>query len=627
MIDKPYEIEKKSMEIIEEELRSKGLLDSIDPTLLPLFKRVIHTSADFDYAENLKFINFSLEDIKKLLMSGTATIITDTNMALSGINKTVLKNSGAKALCFMNDEEVKKAAKERGKTRAIISMEYASGLYKNAIYSIGNAPTALIRTGELIEQGLLNPALIIAVPVGFVNVVESKKYIERVCKALHIPLICAEGRKGGSNISAAIINALFYSIENIRNEDSSPALEERKKDLKNGEDKNKAGVSYEDKYIISHGRKLRCGFTTGSCAALSALGAARNLFAKKALREPLAIMTPKGVEVKVLPESSSYDEKENTGYCSVLKDAGEDMDVTDGIEIFARVSLLENSSNIVIEGGEGIGRVTRKGLSQDVGEKAINPVPLAMIEESLERAREEAGLETGLKCTISVPKGEEIALSTFNKNLGIEGGISIIGTTGIVEPMSEKAFSDAICLEISQLAAEGYKRLILLIGNYGKEYIKRPEFSDFKHVVCSNFIGEAIDAVIANKYEEVLIVGHSGKLIKLSGGIMNTHSLYADCRLELITLYAALNGAPLSLCKRLLDQVSTDEALRLLSETDIYEKVLDSLLDKIQYHINERIRRDRAAGTIKIGALLFTGNSKENSLLGISSVGKEILYK
>ena len=200
---KPADIEKRSFAIITEELGGRTFPESVAEVV----KRVIHTSADFDYADNLCFSPDAVEQAKAALEAG-ATIVTDTNMALAGISKPTLAKLGGKAVCLMADEDVAREAKARGMTRATVSMEHAAKLDGPLIFAIGNAPTALIRLHELIEEGAVSPALVIGVPVGFVNVVESKELF----LGGDTPYIIARGRKGGSNVAAAIVNALLYQI-------------------------------------------------------------------------------------------------------------------------------------------------------------------------------------------------------------------------------------------------------------------------------------------------------------------------------------------------------------------------------------------------------------------------------
>lgn len=202
----PEEIERCSMELIQEELDHRGI--KLEGEQAPIIKRVIHTSADFDYVENLVFTPHVLAKARKALEKG-AWVVTDTKMAQAGINKKALAQFGGEAVCFMADEDVSAMAKANGTTRAVASMEKAAGLDRPLIFAIGNAPTALIRLCELVEEGRLAPELVIGVPVGFVNVVESKEMLLK----MNIPAIVAKGRKGGSNIAAAIVNALLYSMK------------------------------------------------------------------------------------------------------------------------------------------------------------------------------------------------------------------------------------------------------------------------------------------------------------------------------------------------------------------------------------------------------------------------------
>ena len=203
----PSEIEKKSFEIITEELGGRQFPKEEEP----IIKRVIHTTADFEYADQLVFSPGAVQAALEALREG-AVIVTDTNMGMAGINKKSLASIGGQAVCFMADEDVARAAREKGCTRAAASMEKAAGLRRDCIFAIGNAPTALVRLYELIEEGRLHPKLIIAAPVGFVNVVPAK---ELILTLKDIPTIVARGRKGGSNVAAAICNALIYQVNRV----------------------------------------------------------------------------------------------------------------------------------------------------------------------------------------------------------------------------------------------------------------------------------------------------------------------------------------------------------------------------------------------------------------------------
>ena len=368
-------------------------------------------------------------------------------------------------------------------------------------------------------------------------------------------------------------------------------------------------------YLRSGSRLLRCGFTTGSCAALAASGAAQLLLSGQA-PETLRLVTPKGIPVELSPAFCRMEG--DSAVCAVRKDAGDDPDVTDGLLVEATVSKTERG--IRIDGGTGVGRVTRPGLDQPVGAAAINTVPRQMIRKALEEVCENADYAGGLALTVSVPGGELAAEKTFNPQLGIEGGISILGTSGIVEPMSEKAIVDTVALEIRQAAANGTGRLLLSPGNYGMAFLDELHLpAGIGRAKCSNYIGDALDIAALEGMREVLLVGHIGKLVKLAGGIMNTHSRVADCRRELFCAHAALCGGAPELCRQLMRQNTSDSCLAVLEEAGLREAVTESLLNAIQSALDRR-----SAGAFQAGALLF---SNERGFLGITERGAGILQR
>lgn len=372
-------------------------------------------------------------------------------------------------------------------------------------------------------------------------------------------------------------------------------------------------MSFEH-YIRSGSKRLRCGYTTGSCAALAAAGAVE-LLLSGSVPETLTLLTPGGLRVETEPAFCRMEGER--ALCAVRKDAGDDPDVTDGILIVAAVG--KRDEGITIDGGEGIGRVTRPGLDRAVGEAAINSVPRRMIRSALETVCEELGYAGGLQAEISAPEGREIAKKTFNPMLGIEGGISILGTSGIVEPMSEQAVVDTIALEIRQKAASGSRRLILCPGNYGLDFLQKelPELEQIPRVKCSNYIGDALDLAVLEGMEEVLLIGHVGKLVKLAGGIMNTHSRMADCRRELFCAHAALCGADRETCESLMRQVTTDGCLEVLKNAKLCKPVTESLLTEIQ-----KVLERRSGGACRMGAVLF---SNVYGLLGKTAEAEALL--
>lgn len=370
-----------------------------------------------------------------------------------------------------------------------------------------------------------------------------------------------------------------------------------------------------DYYIENGAQRLRCGYTTGTCAALAAAGAASLLLSGEAPRA-LSLVTPKGIPVTVEPVELFWEN--GAAVCGVAKDGGDDADATDGLVIRARVTTIPEPE-IRIDGGEGVGRVTKPGLDQPPGAAAINRVPRRMIEEQARRVCAALGYGGGLSVCISVPGGEEAAQRTFNPMLGIEGGISILGTSGIVEPMSEKALVDTIAVELRQAAALGARDVILTPGNYGETFLRdHPQAARNVPVVkCSNFIGDALDLAGNRNFSQVLLVGHAGKLVKLAAGVMNTHSRYADGRAEVFCAHAAVCGAPQSLCQALMQAPSADACLALLDEASLRERVMTSILTAIQRHLDRR-----AGGRFRTGAVLFTNTF---GLLGQTTTAKEII--
>ena len=359
-------------------------------------------------------------------------------------------------------------------------------------------------------------------------------------------------------------------------------------------------------YIRSGQKLLRCGYTTGTCAALGAAGAARLLLTGKA-PESVGLRTPKGIVVEVAP---IYCRKTAAGaQCAIRKDGGDDVDVTTGLPVIADITLLPDApGQVTIDGGPGVGRVTKPGLDQPVGQAAINHVPRRMITDALHAEAEAAGYDGGFDVMISIEGGEEAAKRTFNPHIGVEGGLSVLGTSGIVEPMSQQAVLDTVQLEIHQAALreQSPKRLILAPGNYGLDYLAQnlPEYSSIPVVKCSNFMGDALDMAAAEQFAEVLLVGHIGKLVKLAGGIMNTHSRMADCRTELFCAHATLCGASQATCRALMDAATTDACLDILDAENLREPVLESLLQAIQLHLDRRV-----AGAFRVGAVLFSNQA------------------
>ena len=358
-------------------------------------------------------------------------------------------------------------------------------------------------------------------------------------------------------------------------------------------------------YIPVGRQKLRCGYTTGTCAAAAAAGAAARLLTGETL-PAVRIITPAGVAVEA--ELLQHAAGEGWAACAVRKDGGDDPDVTDGALIFARVERTD-TPGIIIDGGEGVGRVTLPGLDQPVGAAAINSTPRRMIGEQMEAVMAKAGYTGGLRAVISVPEGEALAKRTFNPRLGIVGGISILGTSGIVKPMSEAALIDSLYLEMDQRRAAGTEDLLLTPGNYGESFAREVLGLNLdRWCMCSNYLGAAIDHAAGAGFRSVLVVGHLGKLIKAAAGCMNTHSKTADARRETLTAHAALAGADGALLRALFDSPTTDAGVELLKQAGLLEPVMASIGEALDGQLKRR-----AGEGLTIEALFF---SNQYGILG-----------
>ena len=359
----------------------------------------------------------------------------------------------------------------------------------------------------------------------------------------------------------------------------------------------------EEHYVIKDNKKLRMGYTTGSCAAAAAKAAAYMLLKKEEVPY-VSLLTPKGIQLHL--EVLDIQRGENVVSCAIEKDAGDDPDVTNKLWIYARVSLIEQAE-IHILGGKGVGIVTKPGLEQPVGSPAINKVPRQMITKELQQVCKKCGYTGGLEVEISVPEGEKTAEKTFNPRLGIIGGISILGTTGIVEPMSEAALVASIRVELKQQVETGHKSLVITPGNYGREFLKDNFPFDLERAVkCSNFVGDTIDMAVELGVENILFVAHIGKFIKVAGGIMNTHSRNADARMEILCANAAIAGADTGALQNIMGAVTTEEGLRLLKEAGILEETMKLVIKKIQFYLDKR-----SYGKCKIAVVLFSNEQGE----------------
>lgn len=368
-------------------------------------------------------------------------------------------------------------------------------------------------------------------------------------------------------------------------------------------------------YVYKNHKKLRCGYTTGTCAAAATKAAVRMLLTQVPVKE-IKINTPKGITLNL--EILDITITDNYVICAVKKDAGDDADCTNGILVYSKASF--EPSGIIIDGGTGIGRITKPGLEQPEGAAAINSAPRKMIKQAALEELENAGLESGLKIIISSPEGEELAKKTFNPRLGIKGGISILGTSGITEPMSEKALIDTIYIEMKQKKSQYKYKEVLLIspGNYGRNFAMETWGINLEQgLKCSNFIGETLDMAFMLGFKKILFIGHIGKLIKIAAGIMNTHSKVADARMETLCSCAVLAGCNIETACNILQCTTTDEVIPILERQNILNKTMDIMLGKILANM-----KNRTENQIEIEVIVF---SNQAGTLAMSSKASEFI--
>ncbi|WP_242841744.1 cobalt-precorrin-5B (C(1))-methyltransferase CbiD [Desulfitibacter alkalitolerans] len=333
------------------------------------------------------------------------------------------------------------------------------------------------------------------------------------------------------------------------------------------------------------GKKLRSGYTTGTCAAAAAQAALKQLLElrKQKIHNLTPIIFPIHVVAVDLPQGGtvsipikSITVKGDIVTAEVIKDAGDDPDITNGTSICASVEILEANSleilehnnEIILLGGKGVGRVTKPGLSVPVGEPAINPVPRRMIIHEVKKLLPRG---KGVKVTIAIPEGERLAKKTLNPRLGIVGGISILGTTGIVRPMSEEAYVDSLIPQIDQAAALGHSLIVLTPGGMGEKKAVELGMPREAVVQTSNFIGTMLKESAKRGIKGILLFGHIGKIIKVAGGIFHTHSKIADGRREILAAHAAMMGASPALIKEIMELNTIDASIELIKSHGLHE--------------------------------------------------------
>jgi len=346
-------------------------------------------------------------------------------------------------------------------------------------------------------------------------------------------------------------------------------------------------------------RFLKYGITTGATAAAAAKAATIAAFKEPVDR--VVIPTPIGLRFELLVKSSKKIAKD-TAEAITIKDAGEDIDVTDKMEITAIVKLTDDGK-IIIRSGEGIGTVTKPGLQVPIGEGAINPIPRSMITAAV---KEVLPAGRGAEILISALEGANVAKKTMNAKLGIIGGVSILGTTGVVKPFSLEACRRSLVPQIDVAIARGYKRIFLVPGNIGeriaKQHFNAPEDAI---VQTGDFVGYMLDKAVEKGVEEIIVLGHSGKLVKLAANIFNTHHKVGDARNEVVASYAGGVGADTKTINELLAANTTDEATEILKAANILEKAYDRIATRVHQRVSDRVENK-----IKINVVIVSIDGK-----------------
>lgn len=348
-------------------------------------------------------------------------------------------------------------------------------------------------------------------------------------------------------------------------------------------------------YVIYNNKKLKKGYTTGSCAA-----AATKVAIKALLGEKLEFVTINTLEGEINIPVKEVIVENTRALCTITKYAGDDPDITDGADICSEVSLNDNG-DINIKGGKGVGTVTLAGLKLAVGKPAINPVPMEMIKSEAKKVLPKG---KGADIIISVPNGEKLAEKTFNPRLGIVGGISILGTTGIVSPMSEEAYKESLAISLDMMYAKGNTKAVFIFGEYGKDFVSSLNIAKEFCITTSNFIGYMLDYAVNKNFSHIIIVGHIGKLVKVAGGIFNTHSKVADCRTEILTAYAGLAGADITTIKQIYNCITTTAITNIIDEKNL-KQVYQMIVDNVKIKSEQRIYSQ-----FNIEVILFGDNNK-----------------
>ena len=594
----PDEIEPLSQRRIETALN--GALPTEEPAR-SLVARLVYAAGDPQLAALVELRSDPVGAALDALRRG-APIVVDVRMVAAGVNQAALARIGCDLVVALNAADARSGTADGSITRSAAGIIALGERLNGAVVAIGNAPTALLALLDLVAAGMARPAVVVGVPVGFVAAAESKEAL----LGSGLPCVVVRGTRGGSPLAAAAVN-LLLRLAGAAGPETSPAAGEIT-----------ILIVMTDPGIVEEqdGRPgLRTGFTTGACATAAGVAAARWLLFGEQLSEvtiDLPIGRPATFEI--------VDRASGDGWsrCSVVKDGGDDPDVTHRAEIRTRVRR-GGGPGITFEAGEGVGTVTRPGLGLEIGGPAINPVPRQMLRSHLEALAPDVVSGDGLTVEVSIPNGETLARRTLNGRLGIVGGLSILGTTGIVVPYSTAAWRASVGQAIDVAAATGQKHVVLSTGGRSEQYAQRIiSLPEVAFVEMGEFTGYALKRCVEKGVRAVSLSGMIGKMSKIAAGHFMTHVAGNQVDMRLLADLTAGQGGSASIIAE-IEQANT---ARHVQEILLRERIYGTF-NQICAIVVERSDA-LVGGALAVECFLFDfeGNVLGRAGLGRASVGR-----
>ena len=551
-----------------------------DPSERAVVKRIIHASADFEYLTNIRFGAGSIAAAITALRQNAA-ILVDVEMLRAGIRRSLAATLEVEARCAINEPETAAIAAFDRTTRSAAGIRRLAARYGDgAVVAIGNAPTAVEETLRLVEREGWRPACIVGIPVGFVGVIEAKRALMAQAQ---VPFLTSLGPKGGTAVYRPLRPNAFFELAGgfAMSTGERPPFE-----LVRGHSvppRNPQGT--------------REGYTTGACAA-AGTHAACLLLRDDARLEIVNVPSPLGFDIVIPINRLAF--VNGVATAGVIKDGGDDPDVTHGAEVVVAARWLDGPG-LEILGGPGVGTITQPGLELPPGSPAINPIPRMMIKQSVAIALGAEEAMPGIGITISIPRGEELAKKTLNARLGIVGGLSILGTTGIVRPMSTASWRASVLQSIDVAAANSIRHIVLTTGGRTERFAEQllPELPEMAFVQMGIFSGESLKRAVTRGVPRLTICGMVGKLAKLAAGQMQTHVAGGGVDLAFLAQVAKEAGASPALVEEIARANTARHAQEIIMQAGI-QAFYRLLAEKVV-----RACASRVAGALEIEAILF----------------------